>query len=237
MTNMDIVTRAFYEYYREFPYDILEVKFIFTLGGSYDVFISYLENNDKKDTSLEGRELFKYEHQVYELFKTKIDTEEQFNLAIYKIIKDGTYSSLYEWESEKAIENLVDYAKVFHHWANDRMMSMIFEYENDNGLVPTQYDNDGDLEYLSSWYSGGFTFHINEKNELEYKMLLTKNGIERVLEMPLKDYFIKGILEHHQITNKELSDEWKSWNTLIIKSPHNSIPYDKVGDFVNYMME
>ena len=104
MKEQEIV-KAFYEYYKEFPYDILEVKFVFTLGGSYDVFISYLENNDKKDTSLNGRELFKYEHQVYELFKTKIDTEEKFNVAIYKIKKDGTYSSLYEWESEKANEN------------------------------------------------------------------------------------------------------------------------------------
>ncbi|MDQ0067369.1 hypothetical protein [Chryseobacterium lathyri] len=146
----------------------------------------------------------------------------------------GTYSSLYEWESEKANENLIDYANVFHHWANDRMMSMIFEFEKDNGLVPTRHDNDGDLEYLSSWDSGVFTFHINEKNELEYKIVLTKNGFERVLEMPLKDYFIEGILEHYQITNTELSDEWKPWNTLIIKSPHNSIPYDKVDEFVNY---
>jgi hypothetical protein len=55
--------------------------------------------------------------------------------------------------------------------------------------------------------------------------------------MPLKDYFIEGILEHHQITNTELSDEWKSWNTLIIKSPHNSIPYDKVNEFVSYILE
>ncbi len=236
MKEQEIV-KAFYEYYKEFPYDILEVKFVFTLGGSYDVFISYLENNDKKDTSLNGRELFKYEHQVYELFKTKIDTEEQFNLAIYKIKKDGTYSSLYEWESEKAIENLVDYAKVFHHWANDRMMSMIFEYEKDNGLVPTQYDNDGDLEYLSSWDSGVFTFHINEKNELEYKIILTKDGEERILEMPLKDYFIKGILEHHHSTNTELSNTWKPWNTMVLKSPHNDIPSDKKDECVSYILE
>ncbi|BFO65403.1 hypothetical protein KCF3NO3_13860 [Chryseobacterium sp. KCF3-3] len=237
MVNMKTVVEAFYGYYDEFPYDILEVKFIFTLGGSYDVFISYHANDDKKNTSLDGRELFKYEHQVYELFKTKIDTEEKFNVAIYKIKKDGTYSSLYEWESEKANENLIDYANVFHHWANDRMMSMIFEFEKDNGLVPTQYDNDGDLEYLSSWDRGIFTFHINDKNELEYKIVLTKDGVERVLEMPLKDYFIKGILEHYHSTNTELSNIWKPWNTMVLKSPHNDIPSDKKDEFVSYILE
>lgn len=47
------------------------------------------------------------------------------------------------------------------------MMSMLFEFEKDNNLMPTQYDSDGDLEYLSSWDNGVFTFHINDKNELE----------------------------------------------------------------------
>ncbi|WP_414846696.1 hypothetical protein [Chryseobacterium sp. IT-36CA2] len=234
---MKTVVKAFYGYYDEFPYDILEVKFIFTLGGSYDVFISYHDNDDKKYTSLDGRELFKYEHQVYELFKTKIDTEEKFNVAIYKIKKDGTYSSLYEWESEKANENLIDYANVFPHWANDRMMSMIFEFEKDNGLIPTQYDNDGGLEYLSSWDSGIFTFHINDKNELKYKIVLTKDGVERVLEMPLKDYFIKGILKHYHSTNTELSNIWEPWNTMVLKSPHNDIPSDKKDEFVSYILE
>lgn len=114
---------------------------------------------------------------------------------------------------------------------------MIFEFEKDNNLVPTQFDADDDLEYLSSWDSGLFTFHVNEKNELEYKIVLTKDGKERILEMPLKDYFIEGVLEHYRITNTELSDEWKPWNTMILKSLHNDIPHDKRGEFVSYFME
>ena len=231
------IVKAFYDYYKEFSYDILEVKFVFTLGGSYDIYVLYYENTTKKETSLDGRELFIYERQVYELFNIKIDTKDQFNIVVYKIKNDGLYSSLYKLESEKVNENLLDYAEVFYQWTNDRMMSMIFEYEKDNNLVPTQYDADGDLEYLSSWDSGVFTFHVNGKNELEYKIVLIKDGKERILQMPLKDYFIEGILEHHQITNTELSDEWKSWNTLVIKSPHNSIPYDKVDEFVSYILE
>lgn len=236
MKEQEIV-QAFYEYYNEFPYEILEVKFIFTLGGSYDINVCYYKNDNKRNTLLDGRELFKYEHQVYEFFKTKIDTKEQFNVVIFKIKKDGTYLSIYEWESEKANKNLVDYANVFHHWVNDRMMSMIFEFEKENSLVPTRYDNDGDLEYLSSWDSGVFTFHINDKNELEYKIVLTKDGKERILKMPLKEYFIKGVKEHYNTTNKELSNIWSPWNTMILKSPHNDIPSDKKDEFVNYILE
>ncbi|PRB04101.1 hypothetical protein CQ046_07700 [Chryseobacterium sp. MYb7] len=165
------------------------------------------------------------------------DVSKRFNKYQIEIFSDGKTIENKWWDSEKDKQDLLKGAEVVFQWANDRMMSMIFEFEKENNLLPTQYDADDELEYLSSWDSGVFTFHINDKNELEYEIVLTKDGVERVLEMSLKDYFIEGILEHHQITNTELSDEWKPWNTLIIKSPHNSIPYDKVDEFVSYILE
>ncbi|WP_347051783.1 hypothetical protein [Flavobacterium olei] len=236
MKEQEIV-KAFYEYYKEFSYDILEVKFIFTIGGSYDIYTYYFEDINKKEGSLDGKELYPYERQVFEHFKSKIDSNDQFNIVRYKIKNDGSYTVSYKWESEKAYKNLLDYAEVFYQWVNERMMSMIFEYEKDNNLIPTQYDSDGDLEYLSSWDSGVFTFHINEKNDLEYKVALTQDGKVRILDLPLKDYFVEGIQEHYKVTNTELSDVWKPWNTMILKSLHYDIPYDKREDFVSYIME
>lgn len=192
------------------------------------------ENNKEEDFWIDFDEIRPLLDKLRNQYNQSIDSDVKFNK--YKIIIDnsGTYTERYWWDSGLQKQNLLNYAQVFYQWANDRMMSMIFEFEKDSNLLPTQYDGDGDLEYLSSWDSGVFTFHINDRNELEYKIILTKKGIERVLEMPLKDYFIEGILEHHKITNTQLSDEWKPWNTLIIKSPHNSIPYDKVDEFVSY---
>ena len=207
MKEQEIV-KAFYEYYKEFSYDILEVKFIFTIGGSYDIYTYYFEDINKKEGSLDGKELYPYERQVFELFKSKIDSKDQFNIVKYKIKNDGSYTVSYKWESEEAYKNLLDYAEVFYQWVNERMMSMIFEYEKDNNLIPTQYDSDGDLEYLSSWDSGVFIFHINEKNDLEYKVSLTQDGKERILDLPLTNYFIEGILQHCKVTNTELSDVW-----------------------------
>ncbi|WP_125719575.1 hypothetical protein [Flavobacterium ustbae] len=236
MKEQEIV-KAFYDYYKEFPYDTLEVKFIFTLGGSYDIYTFYYKDNNKNEGTLDGRELYTYERQVHEYFETKIDSIDQFNIVLYTIKEDGSYSISCKWESENANQNLLDYAEVFYRWVNDRMMSMIFEFEKDNNLVPTQYDSDGDLEYLSSWDSGIFTFHINEKNNLEYKVVLTQDGKERILDLPLKDYFVEGILDHYLVTNNELSNEWKPWNTMILKSNHNDIPHYKRGEFVSYILE
>ncbi|MET3539249.1 hypothetical protein [Chryseobacterium limigenitum] len=195
------------------------------------------ENNNEEDFWIDFEDIRKLFDKLREDYNESKNTVDKFNR--YKLIlkSDKTYSEKYWWNAEEDKQDLLAGAEVFFQWANDRMMSMIFEFEKDNDLLPTHYDGDGDLEYLSSWDSGVFTFHINDKNELEYKIILTKDGKERILEMPLKDYFIEGIFEHHKITNTELSDEWKPWNTLIIKSPHNSIPYDKVGEFVSYILE
>jgi len=165
------------------------------------------------------------------------DLSKRFNKYQIEIYFNGEIIEKKWWNSEKEKQDLLDYAELFYQWVNERMMSMIFEYEKDNNLVPTEYDLDGDLEYLSSWDSGVFTFHINSKNELGYTIVLTKDGKERTIKMPLKDYFTEGVLEHHKITNTELSDKWKPWNTMVLKSLHYDIPYDRRDEFVSYMME
>ena len=164
------------------------------------------------------------------------DLNKRFNKYQIEIYSNGEVIEQEWWDSEKEKKDLLDGAEVFYQWVNERMMSMIFEYEKDNDLIPTGYDSDGDLEYLSSWDSGIFTFYINEKNNLEYKVVLTQDGKERILDLPLRDYFVEGILDHYLVTNNELSDEWKPWNTMILKSLHYDIPYDKREEFVSYLL-
>jgi len=165
------------------------------------------------------------------------DFSKRFNKYQIEIYPDGEVTEKEWWDSEKEKKDLLDSADVFYQWVNELMMSMIFEYEKDNNLIPTQYDSDGDLEYLSSWDSGVFTFHIDKNNNLVYKVVLTKDGKERTLDLPLRDYFVEGILDHYKVTNNELSDDWKPWNTMILKSLHYDIPYDKREEFVNYILE
>ncbi len=227
--------KAFHDYYTEFPYDMIEIKFSFTLGGSYDIEVCYFFNENKKETALDGRELFVYERYIYEVFKNRLGTDTQFNRVLFRIQNNGLYSSEYRWESDEAKKDLLDYANIFYQWVNGHIMSMIFEYEKDNNLIPLQYDEDGDLEYLSSWDRGEFIFHINDNEELKHCIELVKDGEKRVLDMPLKDYFIQSVLEHHKQTHNELADEWKPWNTMILKSLHNDIPYDKREEFVTYI--
>jgi len=232
MKEQDVV-KAFFEYYNEFSYDTLEIKFTFTLGGSYEIEIYYFYEGGKKETSLDGREMYVFERSIHDAFKDKLETSDKFNVALFEIQNNGLYTSTYTWENDKAKKNLLDYAEVFYQWANDRMMSMIFEFEKDNDLIPTQYDDDGDLEYLSSWDSGLFTFKIYN-DRVEHEIVLTKESKQRILEMPLRDYFVEGILEHHKATNVELATEWKSWNIMKLKSLHYDIPHDKREEFVRY---
>ncbi|BFO65404.1 hypothetical protein [Chryseobacterium sp. KCF3-3] len=223
------------EFFKEKVWEKILIEIDFTEAGGYEPQLTVIKGGEK---SLWGEfELFDIADIIHKKQKRVLNTSEKFNKAKIEIYPDGTYLERYWWDSGLQKQNLLNYAQVFYQWANDRMMSMIFEFEKENNLLPTQYDGDGDLEYLSSWDSGVFTFHINDKSELEYKIVLTKDGVESVLEMLLKDYFIEGILEHHKITNTILSDEWKPWNTLIIKSPHTGIPYDRVDEFVSYILE
>ncbi|PRB04102.1 hypothetical protein CQ046_07705 [Chryseobacterium sp. MYb7] len=224
-------------YYKEFEYDKLIVDYIFTLQGSYNFIVQYEKDNRYVESLVSNKPIRSVVREMAERYEELKDSEQKFNHVRIEINIDGTFSDKYWWDIGKEHQDLFDYANVFFQWANERMMSMIFDFEKDNNLLPTQYDNDDELEYLSSWDSGVFTFHINDKSELEYKIVLTKDGVERVLEMPLKDYFIKGILKHYHSTNTELSNIWKPWNTMVLKSPHNDIPSDKKDEFVSYILE
>ena len=224
-------------YYKEFEYDKLIVDYIFTLEGSYNFIVKYEKNTKSKESEVSNKPIRNTVRKMAEIFEEEKKSNKKFNRVKIEINLDGTYSEKYWWDIGKEKQDLLNYADIFYQWVNERMMSMIFEYEKDNNLPPTQYDSDGDLEYLSSWDSGVFNFHINEKNNMEHKIVLTKDGKERILDLPLKDYFIEGILEHYRITNTELSDEWKPWNTMVLKSLHYDIPYDKRDEFVNYILE
>ena len=223
--------------YTEFDYDKLVVEYIFTLQGSYNFIVTYMNGPNSTESEISDKAIRDTARQMIEKYNQLKDSSRKFNHVKIVVNKDGSYSELYWWDIQKEKQDLLDYAEVFYQWVNERMMSMIFEYEKDNNLIPTQYDSDGDLEYLSSWDSGVFTFHINEENDLEYKVSLTQDGKERILDLPLKNYFIEGILEHYKVTNTELSDVWKPWNTMILKSLHYDIPYDKREEFVSYIIE
>lgn len=201
--------------------------------------IEYIDENDIANTFwISFDEIDNLINSILNKYDSNInDLNRRFNKYQIEIYPNGEDTEKEWWDSEKEKKDLLDAAEVFYQWVNERMMSMIFEYEKDNDLVPTEYDSDGDLEYLSSWDSGVFTFHINEKNNLEYKVVLTKDGKERTLDLPLRDYFVEGILDHYKVTNNELSDEWKPWNTMILKSLHYDIPYDKRDEFVSYILE
>ncbi|MFH6991181.1 hypothetical protein [Flavobacterium sp. FlaQc-48] len=234
--NLITVVNAIYHYYNEYPYAKLIIQYEFTQSGSYKFFVRYMSESETLIPTNKSSDPIDDEiEKISEYFEIKINSEEKFNRFIIEINNDKTYCHRQFWDIKKVKQDLLNSAEVFYQWLNERMMSMIFEYEKNNNLVPTQYDADGDLEYLSSWDSGVFTFHINEKDNLEHTVILTKNGKERSLNLPLKDYFVEGITEHYKITNTQLSDEWKPWNTIILKSLHYDIPYDKREEFVQYI--
>ncbi|MHC0448432.1 hypothetical protein ACWA1F_23720 [Flavobacterium sp. 3-218] len=196
-----------------------------------------IKNNEEFYFRPRPKEYREFSDEIYDVYISLFSTKDKFNSVIIEIPPYGKYTEKFFWDSAKEKKDLLDGAEVFYQWVNERMMSMIFEFEKDNNLIPTHLDSDGDLEYLSSWDRGIFTFYINEKNNLEYKVLLTQDGKERILDLPLKDYFVEGILDHYLVTNNELSDEWKPWNTMILKSLHYDIPYDKKEEFVNYILK
>lgn len=164
------------------------------------------------------------------------DVSKRFNKYQIEFYFNGEVIEKKWWDSGKVKQDLLGGAEVFYQWVNYRMMSMIFEYEQANNLVPTRIDDDDELEYLSSWDSGVFTFRIVD-DKLTSKIELTKDGVTRIIDFPFKDYFITGMLEHHKTTHNELKDEWKPWNTMVLKSLHYDIPYDKREEYVSYRLD
>lgn len=221
--------------YTEFEYDKLIAEYVFTLEGSYSFIVYYEKDCAFTETEKSNRAIRETVRKMTQKFQEYKYSDRKFNRVKLLITKDGTYEQQYCWDNLLERQDLLDYAEVFYRWVNERMMSMIFEYDKENDLVPTRFDCDGDLEYLSSWDSGVFTFYVNDKEELEYNVVLLKDEKERVLHMPLKDYFKAAILGHHKETNINLVQDWKPWNTMILKSPHNDIPHDKRLEHLSYL--
>ncbi|SCY90400.1 hypothetical protein SAMN02927916_3931 [Flavobacterium anhuiense] len=234
--NIEDLVSAIRREYTEFEYDRLIAEYIFTLEGSYSFIVYYQKDCELTETEKSNKAIRETVRMMTQKFQEHKYSDRKFNRVKIIISKDGIYEEQYNWDRELERKNLLDNAEVFYRWVSDRMISMIFEYEKENGLLPLRYDSDGDLEYLSSWDSGVFTFHISSKKELGHRSVLVHNGVERILELNLKDYFVEGILEHHKITHTELADDWKPWNTMILKSLHNDISHDKREDFVSYII-
>lgn len=141
----------------------------------------------------------------------------------------------YEKDDSLDQDNLHKQHILFPQWINDRMMSLIYEFEFPNG--PTEKDEDGDPLYISTWDNGVFIFKIDEKT-LSTDIKLEQNGQFRSLDIPFPDYFINAILEHHEITNTGvIKDRWEPWNRLELRSPHNDLPYGRFDEFVFYNFE
>ena len=65
------------------------------------------------------------------------DVSKRFNKYQIEIFSDGETIENKWWDSEKDKQDLLKGAEVVFQWANDRMMSMIFEFEKENNLLPT----------------------------------------------------------------------------------------------------
>jgi hypothetical protein len=210
----------------------------FNTSGSFKFYLHYvLDNGETVKTKLSIRNIVNELQAVVKIFHDKINSNERFNNVEFNIVSKDEFEITYKWNEQKEIKEKKDSANIFFQWTNDTMMNRIFDYEKENDLLTANFDEDGDLiDYQNSWDNGLFEFTINE-NKVSHKITLSKNEMKRNLPMPLPEYFITGLLEHHLITNKELTDEWKPWNKLVIKSPHNDIPYHKWKDYVEYSLE
>ncbi|MFL1894056.1 hypothetical protein ACJRPK_00035 [Aquimarina sp. 2-A2] len=173
-----------------------------------------------------------------ELYLNKLENiNDRFNKLEVIIFPDGTYKEKYWWDDGKEKQDKLNSANVFYQWLNETMMNRIFDYEKEQGLLTPVLDDDGEFDYYeSSWDKGEFEFKISQ-NKVIYNITLIKNNIYRISEMPLPDYIENALIEHHQITNQELTEEWKPWNTLLIKSPHNDIPYNDWKTYVTYTLD
>jgi len=167
--------------------------------------------------------------------EVKTDPAKRFNWVELFIRKNEDSLIKYTWSDELYVQDKLKSAQVFPQWINERFMAFIYEFEFPNG--PTEKDEDGDPLYVSTWDRGIFTFHINN-GKINSDILLYKREHERHIAIPLPEYFIKAMLEHHEITNTGiLKDKWKPWNKLVIDSPHNSLPYSTMADHVFYSNE
>ncbi len=213
---------------------ILEVRFTKTTVKRH---IFYFKNENKFLFDVESKEYDFYTDLKWGDFDQKINEIERFNKIEFEIFPDGSFEENYSWDSSKEFQDKLERAKYFFQWLNETMMNRIFDYEIENNLLIPNYDEDGDLiDYQSSYDNGIFTFTMND-NSVSHEIELLKDGVSRKLSMTLPNYVEKALLEHFDMTNNDLRNEWDSWNKLVINCPHNSIPYDEWSDYVFYSLE
>ncbi|TDT46997.1 hypothetical protein CLV90_1064 [Maribacter spongiicola] len=223
---------------REYDWINIRLELNFTITGGYGLKSSYLSESGKYETlPISLRLLRPHLKEIIDRFTDTKNTDTQFNQVVLSIDKDFNLKTDYLFNQEFIQVQKINNSKVFYQWLNETMMNRIFEFEKENNLLKPVYDDHGEFDYYESSYDNGvFSFLIKE-NKVSHNLELIKNGASRDLNMPLPDYVNNGILEHHQITNTELKKEWKPWNKLTIKSPHNDIPFDKCREYVKYSME
>ncbi len=217
----------------------IKLKLSFTESGGYGMKATFLneKNNKLENLSIPLRVLRPYIKHLIDRQRKLKDSEKKFNTILISLNKNLQLSIEYEYNLQNVETEKLNQSRVFYQWLNETMMNRIYDFEKEKKLLTPVYDDDGELDfYESSWDEGEFEFKILD-NKVLHKITLVKNRISRRLKMSLPDYLINAILEHHKITNQELTEEWSFWNKLIIKSPHNSIPYDRESEFVTYSLE
>lgn len=221
-----------------YNWNIIKLEINFTRSGGYGVKSYYSEKGiDFQKFSISLVEFYPSIEEIINRFHELKKTEDRFNKVLILIKKNSEVDIAYTYDIEKIRVEKLNNSLVFYQWANETLMNRIFDYEKEHNLLKPIYDEDDDLvDYENSWDSGVFTFKI-VNNKLDYTIELIKDGISRNLPMPLPEYFVNGLLEHYQITNEELKEEWQPWNTLVIKSPNNDIPYNSWEEYITYSFE
>lgn len=161
----------------------------------------------------------------------------RFNKVELKILPDYSISERFWWDEAKERKDKVNAAEGFHYWLNEHLMQRLISYQEEHSLLKLILNEDGDFDYSTdTWDTGIFSFII-VNGTVQSELLLEKEGLQRVLPMPLIPSTIAALLEHHQITNEELKPEWEPWNKLIIYSANNkSIPDEREGEHVSYSL-
>lgn len=224
----------FIELIKDEPWDKAVFATTISDDGSSRPSISLYKNNvEKRFTTMK---MFDIDDVVSRSFQeTKNNPGKRFNTFQIEVSSDGNSQINYKWEDEEHRKDQFDSAQVFPQWINERCITYIYENEFPNG--PTERDDDGDHLYVSTWDHGVFTFKIKSK-VIESDIVLFKGTTPRKIILDLPDYFEEALLNHYEITNNGiLKDNWTPWNKLVIKSPHNTLPYGERDKHVFYSIE
>lgn len=189
-------------------------KFITTIsnsGSSQPMILLFDENGNSQ--RFRANELIDINNLAKtNFFSYKDDIEKRFNKVEFEIYQDNTYKANFYWDDAEVKKQKSQWAFVLPQWVNDRLISLLFS---------------AGYGEIDSWQKGVFTFQIKDK-QLSFEGIIFNKEESTKVHVSLPDYLIEGILEHYEITNEGLlADEWSKWNTIIIRSPHNSLDLNK----------